>query len=716
MRNTQAQTKESAPRNRGCAGIFFFLILVLGSLWGAGLGVGVWVLEDAERVITALEQFRPEIGSKVYSSDGELLGEFSTKKCELIALHEMPLYLQKAFIATEDDKFFEHKGVRPETIINGALYALKRGRPRGGSGITQQLARGVPELGVGKEETIQRKIREAIVSLQIERRFTKDEILELYLNQLFLGISAYGVEAAARQYFGKSCREVTLGEAAMLAGLARTPNNNDPFRHFENAFQRRDIVLGQMLDNGFITQAEHDAAVAEDLAAALLTPEKKAQLEQSGQGIFAVNKAPYFVEEVRGFVLDKYEVEEVFEDGLEIYTTLDMRLQRAAEETLFAALDEFDAKKKKSLEKAGKLNEFVPVAGALLCIDNRAPNQGFIRAMVGGRDFSQEKYNTATQARRQPGSSVKPFVWAAAIASGYTPSSIIVDEPFERIDGAGRPWRPQNFGGTYHGPISLRQALEKSVNIVSVKLVDQLGVPLVRSYLQRCGITTPIDDTVGLTLGLGSAEVTVLDQCVAYSCFANGGVRNDPVMITEIRNRDGLPRYDYNTFVKREQALDSRVAYVVLHMLEGVCTPDPKRGYYPTGHRTAVLGRPRGGKTGTTNQSRNVWFCGFTTDYTCVIWIGYRDNRSLGQGREFTGGTLAAPVWTKFMTIAEEGLPIRDFEVPAGITFYNIERLTAVAGGDYTEAYITGTAPPAQWSPPMPSVAPFAEVTLPDEW
>ncbi len=716
MKKTRIQTKEPAPRNRGCAGIFFFLILVMGSLWGAGLGVAVWILEDAERVITALEQFRPEVGSKVYSADGELLGEFSTKKCELISLHEMPLHLQKAFIATEDDKFFEHKGVRPETIINGALYALKRGRPRGGSGITQQLARGVPELGVGKEDTIQRKIREAIVSLQIERRFTKDEILELYLNQLFLGISAYGVEAAARQYFGISCRDITLGEAAMLAGLARTPNKNQPFRYFDNAFQRRNIVLGQMLENGFITQAEHDAAVMEDLAAELLTPEKKAQLEQTGQGIFAENKAPYFVEVIRGFVLGKYEVEEVFEDGLEIHTTLDMRLQRAAEETLFAALDAFDEKKKKNLEKAGKLDEFVPVAGALVCIDNRAPNQGFVRAMVGGRVFSQEKYNTAAQARRQPGSSVKPFVWAAAIASGYTPSSILVDEPFVRMDGAGKPWSPQNFGGTYHGPISLRQALEQSVNVISVKLVDQLGVPLVRSYLQRCGITTPIDDTVGLTLGLGSAEVTVLDQCVAYSCFANGGVRNDPVLLTDIRNRDGLPRYDYNTFVKREQALDTRVAYVVLHMLEGVCEPDAKRGYYPTGHRTKALGRPRAGKTGTTNQSRDVWFCGCTPDYTCVVWIGYRDNRSLGQGREFTGGTLAAPVWTQFMTIAEEGLPIRDFDVPSGITFYNIERLTAVAGGDYTEAYITGTAPPAQWNPPVANAAPQLDISVPDEW
>lgn len=680
-------------RRRGCAGIFFLIVLVVGAMWGTGLGLFVWIVEDARNTIAALESFRPPVGSKVYSADGELLGEFTTEKRELIALNEIPLFLQKAFIATEDEKFFEHKGVRIEAIISAALSTLQ-GHKRGGSGITQQLVRNVKELGVGKEDSMQRKVREAVVSLQVEQRFTKDEILELYLNLIPLGISAWGVEAAAHQYFGRSCRELSLSECAMIAGLARTPNKNEPFHNFENARGRRDIVLKQMFDNGFITKAQCDAAVAEDLAAGLLTPEKREELRAARKGIFTQNKAPYFVEEIRRFVLAKYQQNEVFADGLEIQTTLDMRMQRAAEEAMFAAQDEFDKKKRDALEKAGKLEEFVPVAGALLCIDNRPPYQGFVRAMVGGRDFAKEKFNNATQARRQPGSSVKPFVWSAAIASGYTPSTIVVDEPVQFASGSGKPWAPQNFSGKFMGAIPLRQALEQSVNVVSVKLVDHLGVPLVRSYLQRCGITTPIDDSIGLTLALGSPVVTILDQCVAYSCFANGGVRNDPVMVTEIRNRDGLSRYDYNAFVKREQAMDAKVAYVVTHMLEGVCEPDAKRGYYPTGHRTKVLGRPRGGKTGTTNESRNVWFCGFTPDFTCVVWLGYSDNRSLGHGREFTGGSLACPIWTKFMMAAEEGLPIRDFDVPSGITFFNIERLSGVEGGDYKEAYITGTAPP----------------------
>lgn len=707
MAQTHQGPPESRPLPRGCAGIFVFFMLIAGSLWGAVLGVFVWVLEDAQTTIAALEEFRPKIGSKVYSWDGELLGEFTMKERQIVRLNEMPLYLVKAFVATEDDLFYYHKGVRPDAILNSLYYALRTGRTRGGSTITQQVVRNVEPLAVGLERTLQRKLREAIVAFQVEREFTKDEILELYLNQTFLGISAYGVEAAARQYFGKSCRDLTLGEAATLAGLTRSPNRNDPIHHPQNAQKRREIVLDQMLENGFITPAQRDAALAEDVQASVMTPERQAALREAGKGIWAPNKfkAPYFTEEIRRSVLDEYGKEELFENGMEIRTTVDMRLQRVAEDALTRALTAFDEKKRKYLEARGQLDEFVPVSGALICIDNRPPFAGAVRAMVGGRDFEKEKFNTVTQARRQPGSSIKPFVWAAAIATGsFTPSTIIVDEPFVRLDGAGNRWAPANFGGEYLGPIPLRVALEKSVNIVSVKLVEQLGMPVVRSYLQSCGITTPISDEVGLTIGLGTPDVLVIDHCVAYSCFANGGIRNDPALITEIRNRDGLVRYSYAGHTRRESALDARVAYIVTHMLQGVCTPDPSlrsaqypHGYYPTGHRAAALKRPCAGKTGTTNSSRNVWFCGFTPDFTCVVWLGYRDNRPLGHGEDYTGGRLACPIWTEFMIAAHEGLPPREFEVPYGVTFYEIDRLTGVLGGKYREAYLTGTAPPAQW-------------------
>jgi len=680
---------------RGCAGLFFLFIVLVGALWGAGLGFFVWLVDDAsQNVAIALAEFRPKVGSKVYSTDGQQIGEFAIQERQLVRLSDIPLHLQKAFIATEDDSFYEHRGVNPFAILNGVVWhTIKTGSPRGGSTITQQVVRNVEPLGIGFERKIMRKIKEAIAALQVEREFTKDEILELYLNQIFLGKSAYGVEAASRQYFGKSCTELSLAESATIAGLNRAPNTRNPIVNPKEAVIRKNIVLQQMLDKKFITQEEYDSAVQEDVIAAVVRPDSQPNdlKDYSVRGGF---RAPYFVEEVRQFVLDKYKAEQVFEDGLEIYTTVDMRLQEAAERILLKALEEYDEKQRKNLEKQGKIEEFIPVSGGLICIDNRPAYRGFVRAMVGGRDFVKEKYNTVTQAKRQPGSSIKPFVWAAAIASGLTPSTIVVDAPFRRVAPNGTIWAPQNFDGSFSGPIPIRYALEKSINIVAIKLLEQVGTPLVKSYLQRCGIPTDVE---GLTIALGSGEVRVIDHAAQYSVFANGGVRHDPVLITEIRDRDGLQRYNYRDHVKSEQAMDPKVAYVTMHMLQGVCEPGNDIGHYPTGWRTHVLNRPRGGKTGTTNDSRDAWFCGFTTTYTTIVWIGYRDNRSLGRGRDYTGGRLAVPVWVDFMLEAHEGIPVTDFEVPPDIEFHNIDRLTGVEGGRYKEAYIKGTAPPARW-------------------
>ena len=612
-------------------------------------------------------------------------------------LCDIPLHVQKAFMATEDATFYQHKGVRPEAYLSVALDALQTGRVRGASTITMQVVRNVNELNVGTERSYKRKLHEALVALQIERKFTKDEILELYLNQIFLGISAYGVEAASRQYFDTGCQDLTLGEAATLAGLTRWPNTYNPIRNLEKARERRDIVLKQMLDEKFITQAEHDAARAEDLAAQVVKPEQVAENRAAAVTPSKRFKAPYFVEEVRKFVQDKFENEKIFQDGLEIYTTVDMRLQEAAEHALLKALNEFDEKQRKMFERQGKPDEFTPAAGALVCIDNRPQYRGFVRAMVGGRDYEREKYNTVTQAKRQPGSSIKPFVWAAAVASGLTPSTVIVDEPFVRVMPNGKVWSPKNFDNSYNGPIPIRHALEKSLNVVSIKLTEKVGAPVVRSYLQRCGIPTEVE---GLTIALGSPEVRPIDHCVAYSCFPNGGMRYEAVSVTDIRDRDGVQRFDYHDDTRVEQAMDPRVAYVTLHMMEGVCTPG--NGFYPTGWRASSLKRPVGGKTGTTNNSRDAWFCGYTADYTTVVWIGYRDNRSLGKGRDYTGGRLSCPVWVDFMTEAEDGLPVRDFDVPYGVEFFNIDRFTGVEGGSYKEAYITGSRPPAAFVSPAP--------------
>ena len=738
---------EQAPRKRkrGCFGIFLLFMLLVGAAWGALLGAFVWLQENTSDTVKALEDFRPKLGSKIFSADGALLGEFAAEQRQYVRLSEIPLFVQKAVIATEDSKFYEHRGVRLESFLTVLVDSLRTGDMRGASTITMQLVRNVAEWNVESDENqpktqvqppsgwtnwlksltqgevgterdgisgIIRKLREIIVAFQVDRRYTKDDILEMYLNGAFLGVSAHGVQAAAQQYFGKDCWDLTLGEAATLAGLLRAPNATDlramvtisdpearakAIVKAKRAADRRDIVLTQMLENQFITREQYDAAIKESLMDEVITPEKRAKLVEEGKSGWAPNKfqAPYFSEEVRQFIRNQSGQQELFYDGLEIYTTLDMHLQQAAEKALLSALDDFDKKKRESLKREGKESEFVPVSGALVCIDNRPQFKGFVRAMVGGRDFEKEKYNTATQAKRQPGSSVKPFVWAAAIASGMTPSTIEVDEPYTFTNRWGKEWSPKNFRPEYLGPITLRTALHKSVNIVSVKLVQKLTMPVVRSYMQRAGIRTPIENAVGPTIALGTPEVTILDQCTAYSTFANGGMRYDPLMVTEIKNRDGIRVYDYQTATSREheQAMPANVAYVMTYLMQGVCK-------YGTGAstqkewETAQPGRPRAGKTGTTNESRNTWFCGFTPDFTCVVWLGYRDNRSLGSGEGFTGGRLANPIWTKFMIEAEKGLPVRDFDVPKGVVFFNVDLKSGLAGGSFKEAFIEGTAPP----------------------
>ncbi|MEK7794039.1 MAG: penicillin-binding transpeptidase domain-containing protein, partial [Candidatus Hydrogenedentota bacterium] len=510
------------------------------------------------------------------------------------------------------------------------------------------------------------------------------------------------------QYFGKSCADLTLGECATLAGLTRAPNANEPIHNPENARIRRDIVLTQMIDNGFITRAEFDAAKTEDLAKAVITPEERQVLAEQGQATWDPKRfqAPYFVEEVRRFVTSPpppYETnvstQQVLEEGLQVHTTIDMRLQRAAEEILIRHMDEFDADKRAWLAKRNRSEEFIPISAALVCLDNRPGVEGFVRAMVGGRNFAEKKFNMATQAERQPGSSVKPFVWLAAIDNGMTCSTVIVDEPFSRVDGAGNLWTPKNFGGEYLGPIPISLALEKSVNVVSVTLVERLGMPLVRSYLRDAGFQRPIEDIVGLTIGLGTPVTTILDHAVCYSTLAHNGTRYDPVMVTDIQDRDGFTLYDYRDFRQKEvDALPPDATFAVVRMMQGVCEADYKRNHYPTGWRTHELERPRAGKTGTTNDSRDLWFCGFTPQFTCIVWFGYEDNSSLGTGRDFTGGHVSQPVWTEFMKAAHEGLPVEDFTVPPGVEFFNVERMTGVAGGDWKAAFIRGSRPPEEFS------------------
>ncbi len=704
---TASGESEEPKRRRGCAGLFFLGMIFVGAVWGAGLGVFVYILDETESTIEKLEEFRPKVGSKIYSTDGEELGEFAIEARQLVSLNDMPLKLQKAFIATEDDTFYEHKGIRPLALLIAVKDAFRTNHLRGASTITQQIVRNIDATGISKEQTVQRKLREMLVALQLERQYTKDEILELYLNQIFLGVSAYGVEAAARQYYLKNVSELTLGESALLAGLTRAPNTQQPFRHPENAEKRRTIVLKQMMDEGFISEEEREAALAESVEESVIRPEEREFYMDKKDNRWTPNKfkAAYFVEDARKFIMRApapYDVSvtqsELFEGGLQIYTTIDLRLQKAAEEVLGKALDEFDAKKLASLKKEGKEEQFVPVSGALVCLDNRVDlvggtydYRGFVRAMVGGCDFDSKKFNNVTQAKRQPGSGVKPFVWLTALDNGMTPSDYVDDKRVQYVDAVGTLYEPVNFSGEYEGPIPIRKGLELSKNSVSIKLAERFTTSLVRSYMRKAGFKLPINP--GLSMALGASDTRIIDQAESYATLANGGIRIAPTMITQIRDPDGIVRYDANDFRKPERVFAADVSYQIVHLMQGVC--EPYSGYSVSGRRTVELNRPRAGKTGTSNQNRNAWFNGFTPQYTCIIWLGYDDNRPLGKAQfEFTGGALASPIWTAFMIEAHKGLPVEDFMVPPGVEFYGIDRATALAGGKYMEAYIRGTKPP----------------------
>jgi len=698
------RSRETAARpqvSRGCGMVFFAIMILVAAGWGSGLGAFVFLLEQAQSKIEALESFRPKVGSRIYAQKGDMLGEYTFEAQDLVNLSEIPLTLQKAFLASEDHLFYEHKGVRPIAAISAIRDTLQTGRRlRGFSTITMQLVRNTEEATqVSRERTYSRKFQESIVALQLEREFTKDEILELYLNLVFLGGSAKGVEAASWQYFGKSCRDLNLAECAVLPGLAPSPNAYRPDRHPEAATRRRDTVLMLMRDRGFITEAAYEDAVQQDVTASLISDEARVAAKSAGEGYWGPNEffAWYFVEEARKRMMEadfdrQVTFDELYGGGFEIYTTLDMDLQRAAEDTLLTALDEFDAKRREQLEKSGRLNEFLPVSGALVCIDNRDGHEGKVRALVGGRDSDSQKFNNATQAERQAGSSVKPFVWAAALdmgrTTGLTAAHRIVDEPFARMGGDNKLWQPKNFDGKFHGPITLRSALERSVNIVSIKLVDrpEVGVPVLRSYLKSVGFEKEIN-VQGLTVALGSHEVIPIEQCVAYSTIARGGRYAPASFVEKILDRDG--NTIYQSKVQTQQRIREDLAYVMTHLLEGVAT----RG---TGARTRTFDRPRGGKTGTTNESRDVWFCGFTPQYTCIVWVGYKDNRPLGRGANYTGGRLAAPIWANFMIQAHQGLPVLKFEKPDSVKSYGVDRSTGRLGGSFPEMFLEGTAPPTE--------------------
>ncbi|MEM7302196.1 MAG: penicillin-binding protein 1A [Pseudomonadota bacterium] len=761
-----------------------------------------------------LSRYEPPVTTRIHAASGDLMREYAHEKRLYLPIQAMPDLLKQAFLSAEDKNFYQHEGIAWASLAKAAFDYGKGKlegsgvRARGASTITQQVAK---NFLLTRDRNVDRKIKEAILSMRIERAYDKDKILELYLNEIFLGLGSYGVAGASLAYFNKSVNELTLPEVAYLAALPKGPNNYHPFRRTSEALERRNWVIDRMVANGYVSNEEADKAKQLDL---------QVNPRPTGSYLFA---SEYFAEEVRREIIDRYGQKALYEGGLSIRTTLDPRMQGLARKALMNGLQAYDRKRGfhgpvtnliedpdwasdwgKSLAKverlsdipewrlavvlgtgedgarigirpkrnvdgstssdrttaaiawddmkwAGRLNfkdeqprnvktatevfnlgdvvyvsektdeegnkvegsyelrQIPKVGGAIVAMD---PHTGRVLAMMGGFSFAQSQFNRATQAKRQPGSSFKPFVYAAALDNGYTPSSVVLDAPI-RIN-QGRTlgfWEPKNYGGKYAGPSTLRLGIERSRNLMTVRLANDLGMPLVAEYAKRFGIYDKMLPV--LSMSLGSGETTVLRMVSAYSVLANGGKAIKPSLIDRIQDRYGKTIFRHEQRVceacnadtwlgqdepelidSREQVLDPMTAYQITSMMEGVV----QRG---TAVVVSKLGKPIAGKTGTTNDEKDAWFIGYSPDLVVGVYVGFDNPKPMGRGS--TGGGLAAPIFTEFMSKALEANQIIDFRVPQGVKLYPINRKTGLmarAGqpGVIMEAFKPGTRPPDTFS------------------
>ena len=775
-----------------------FLFAAGAFLFVVGAVAATWLIWDYSKDLpdySQLQDYEPPVMTRVHASDGALVAEYAKERRLYIPIQAVPKRVTDAFIAAEDKNFWEHGGIDLTGIARAVITNLEnwgKRRPQGASTITQQVAK---NFLVGSETSIHRKIKEALLAMRIERAYTKQKILELYLNEIYLGLGAYGVAAASLIYFDKSVHELAIEEVAYLAALPKAPTNLHPYRQRERALERRNWVIDRMVENGYITAADGEKA-------------KRTQLNvnprPTGAHIFA---AEYFAEEVRREVYERYGEKKLYEGGLSVRTTLNPKLQVVAKKALTDGLVRYDEARgwrgaMQKLETAGdwgsrlgevralsdipwrlavvldvtdqgarvglqpprdrsgalaaereigvipiegvkwvkqadgrdkgktvvrvnqvlnpgdviyvetlesrpgqwRLKQAPEVEGGIIVMD---PWTGRVQALVGGFSYDESQFNRATQAFRQPGSSFKPFVYAAALDNGYTPSSVVLDAPIEIDQGPGLGvWKPENYARQFYGPQTLRFGIEQSRNVMTVRLAQDVGMPLVVDYAKRFGV---YDDLLPvLSMALGAGETTLLRMAAGYSIFANGGRKVRPTLIDRIQDRYGQTIFQHDqrecrgctatawatqpepTLVDRRPiVLDPMTAYQVTHMLEGVV----QRG---TGTALRELNRPVAGKTGTTNDEKDVWFVGYTPDMVVAVYLGYDRPRSLGA--RVTGGGYAAPIVREFMKIALADRPAQPFRVPAGIKLIRINARTgtrAVPGDDKVilEAFKPGTAP-----------------------
>ncbi|HEX2190267.1 MAG TPA: PBP1A family penicillin-binding protein, partial [Longimicrobiaceae bacterium] len=631
--------------------------------------------------VARLAAFQPGGAPVVYDARGGVLAELSPHRWEVVRLSALPAYVPAAFVAVEDRRFYRHHGVDWRRFAGAMLRNLRPGaRAQGASTITMQTARNVfPDRLPAADRSPRRKLLEIRVAREIEDRLSKEEILQLYLNHIYFGEGVYGIESAARVYFGKSARQLELSEAALLAGLPKAPTHYNPRKHRARAVARRDLVLGLMAEQGLVSAGEAAAAKRAEPRLARREPERKRR------------RAPYYVEQVRR-VMEARFGEELYGRSLRIHTPLVPRLQTAAEREMERQLDRIEAGAFGRLD-APRRADFRPgspetpyLQGAATVVEART---GDVLALVGGRDFAESAFDRMLGGFRQPGSAFKPFVYAAAVDAGIPPTERLEDAPLRRVLPGGEVWEPRNYDGRFRGPVSVRRSLRESVNTSAVLLAERAGLDRVRSLARRMGIATPIAEQP--SIAIGASAVRPVELAAAYTAFATLGDRAEPRWVTRVEAPDGTVLWEPGP--RRREVLDPAVAYVVTDMLRDAVD----RG---TGRRARVEGLrgPAAGKTGTTNDGADAWFVGFTPRHVGAVWIGFDRPRPIV--RDASGGTLAAPVWGRIMAAAPGGAP-EEWEPPRGVVERDVVAATGAvlapgcrAGGEtYREAFLRHAVP-----------------------
>lgn len=620
-RRRAKKAKKAGPLRR--IRLFIALCLVVF----AGLGFG-YIFAAYQSLPAVGNNMRPAVSSQVFDSHGWLITTLHSDQNRLpIDINKVPQNLQNAFIAAEDNRFYEHIGIDPIGIFRAIFANLtNRGIAQGGSTITQQLAK---NAFLSQEQTLKRKIQEAMLALEIEHKYSKKEILEMYMNQIYFGQGAYGIQTAAKTYFNKDVNELTLTQCAMLAGLPKSPNYYSPFNNLNEAKKRKNVVLDQMVKYGYVSAAEAEDAKNQDLG-----------LSKSHQSKEADEYAS-FIDYVSQQVAKKYGDDALYKEGLKIYTTMDVDKQHAAVRAMRNLPNNYTDE-----------NGLTQPQAAIVSID---PKTGHILAMVGGR--GQDSFNRASMAVRQPGSAFKPFVYLTALQHDMTPDTTMNDQPVTYGS-----WSPKNAGGSYSGTMTLSDALAHSVNTIAVQLADQVGTKNIIANAKKMGITTldAKDDNLAMALGGLTKGVTPLEMASAYGTFANKGVHVKPTAIVKILDRNGNVLEDASTLEKEEtktRVMSEREAYEMTTMLEGVID-------HGTG-TAAAIGRPAAGKTGTTDDNKDVWFVGYTPDIVTAVWIGDdTGSHSLG---EIYGGTIPAEIWKDYMSSATSDESGGDFSAPSGM-------------------------------------------------